>query len=841
MVAFPGMFTLSRTFQKILVCSLITCGGVGYTVNAVTVAPSEQVTAAIWAKARLMGETSEIPQMEGIVVFANHDPVQRRGRNGSDMNISGKKYNRGLYCHADSHLHVNLPAAGKRFIADIGVDTNGDTYNGKGSVKFIVKSGDKELYASDVIREGGAPIPLSIDLSGSKSFELIVDSCGEISCDQSDWANARVELEDGKIVWLDELPFTNPSAAAPCTDPFFSFNYDGKPSAELLKDWNLTRAQKSLDDNRVRHELVWTDPKTNLEIRCNAVEYKDYPTVEWTLYFKNKGTEKTPILSDIKSIDATFSGDSQQATVLHHNTGSPCRNDDYKLYNDPLNEATHLNSAGGRGTDGEFPYFNLEFSANSGAIVVVGWPGQWSADFTPVVADGGAKGVKVVAGQELTHFYLNPGEEIRTPLMVVQFWNRGYLNSQNVWRSWMLKHNVPHPYGQVAPLHWAACSSHQYAEMIKADTASQINYIQRYLNEGIKLDYWWMDAGWYVNEWGWPHTGTWEVDKKRFPNGLREITDYAHSKGVKAIVWFEPERVAQKTWLTDNHPEWLLVANEAGDRLLNLGNPEAWNWVVNHIDGILVNEGIDLYRQDYNIAPLAFWRKADTPDRQGITENKYVVGYLAYWDELLKRHPNMLIDSCSSGGRRNDLETMRRSVPLLRSDYIFEPVGNQGHTYGIASWIPLFGTGQRETDSYNRRSTMCPFMNTCYEMRPTDADYSANRQVMQEWTLMKPYYYGDYYPLTPYSLDATQWVAWQFNREDLQAGVVQAFRHSESIYDSIRVRLYGLDENARYLVKDVDGAFSKIVSGSELMQKGLRISSEEIPQAFIVTYKKVSE
>jgi len=52
-----------------------------------------------------------------------------------------------------------------------------------------------------------------------------------------------------------------------------------------------------------------------------------------------------------------------------------------------------------------------------------------------------------------------------------------------------------------------------------------------------------------------------------------------------------------------------------------------------------------------------------------MTENLYVQGYLAYWDGLLQQHPGMLIDSCASGGRRNDLETLRRAVPLLRSDY----------------------------------------------------------------------------------------------------------------------------------------------------------------------------
>ena len=83
----------------------------------------------------------------------------------------------------------------------------------------------------------------------------------------------------------------------------------------------------------------------------------------------------------------------------------------------------------------------------------------------------------------------------------------------------------------------------------------------------------------------------------------------------------------------------------------------------------------------------------DTEDRQGITEIKHVTGYLAYWDELRRRHPDMLIDSCASGGRRNDLETMRRAVPLWRSDYAFEPVGHQCMTYGISLWLPFHGTG----------------------------------------------------------------------------------------------------------------------------------------------------
>ena len=68
----------------------------------------------------------------------------------------------------------------------------------------------------------------------------------------------------------------------------------------------------------------------------------------------------------------------------------------------------------------------------------------------------------------------------------------------------------------------------------------------------------------------------------------------------------------------------------------------------------------------------------------------------------------MLIDSCASGGRRNDIETLRRAVPLLRSDCIFEPIAEQCHTYGISFWMPFNGTGFLTVDTYLIRSQMSP-------------------------------------------------------------------------------------------------------------------------------------
>ena len=64
--------------------------------------------------------------------------------------------------------------------------------------------------------------------------------------------------------------------------------------------------------------------------------------------------------------------------------------------------------------------------------------------------------MRIRAGQELTHFKLLPGEEVRTPLMVLQFWKGDRIRAQNVWRRWMLAHNLPRPGGKLPPPQFAA-------------------------------------------------------------------------------------------------------------------------------------------------------------------------------------------------------------------------------------------------------------------------------------------------------------------------------------------------------------------------------------------------
>ncbi|MBM4356262.1 MAG: hypothetical protein FJ109_21140, partial [Deltaproteobacteria bacterium] len=108
--------------------------------------------------------------------------------------------------------------------------------------------------------------------------------------------------------------------------------------------------------------------------------------------------------------------------TLHGNQGDFTTADSYQPYQLPLNANAVKQCAppamSGKSSDGPdgWPYYNLQMPGG-GVILAVGWPGQWSSRF----ARDAGQGLRVTAGQELTRLSLQPGEQIRTPLIAVLF------------------------------------------------------------------------------------------------------------------------------------------------------------------------------------------------------------------------------------------------------------------------------------------------------------------------------------------------------------------------------------------------------------------------------------
>ena len=786
----------------------------------------------------------------GLFVLKNYVTLQQNARFGKPFKIGRNNYYRGLFCHASSEIIVRLPSAGKTFNSMVGVNSDGP-----GTVIFAVKCDGKELYRSAVIKQSMGAEKAIADLNGAKEFSMIVEDANDgIGYDQAVWADASVLLENGQVVWLGDLPVIKGEENISFNQQLpFSFTYDGKSSADFLKSWELKKSTEQLDSNREQTTLTYTDSTTALQIKCIIVNYNDFPTTEWTVYFKNTGNSDTPIIENILALNTTMKRNVSSAPpswgefTLHYNRGEFASVESYQPLTQSLGPDYKLKLApfGGKATSVQMPFYNLSWNSE-GMICVVGWPGQWAAEF---LRDSTTQ-LSILAGQELTHLKLHPGEEIRTPLMVLQFWKGEWIRAQNIWRRWMIEHNIPRVNGKLPQSQLSAYSGRFYQEMQDATEQNQKEFLDRYLEVGLKPDYLWIDAGWYIDahEKGWPKTGTWQVDTNRFPNGLKALSDYAHSKGMKFLVWFEPERVHSDTWLAENHPEWIIGGGWNG--LLNLGNPQALSWITEHISSIITSEGIDLYRQDFNMDPLDIWRNNDGNDRQGITENKHITGYLAFWDELLRRHPGLRIDSCGGGGRRNDIETLRRAVPLWRTDRPHIATTQQCQKYGLSSWVPYHGTGNLASEApfYSRGKTpiepyvfwscSSPSQMCGVDVFVKDIDYPLLADLLKKWREVVPYYYGDYYPLTDYSTQSDACIAWQFNRPQIVDALVEVFFREDTNILGLRIKLRDLEPETKYNVNLYGNDENLVISGKELMENGLKVYTCTTPSAEIYVIKK---
>lgn len=626
-----------------------------------------------------------------------------------------------------------------------------------------------------------------------------------------------------------------------------SFMYDGKDSATLLPAWKVKRSEARSKAER-RHSLSLTDPATGLQLSCELTIFDDFPAVEWVAYFRNTGTEDTPIISDIQPLDVLFPAARELSCRLHHAKGSDCKIDDFAPLETTLPPTDQLRLAArlGRSSNGTLPFFNLEMG-ESGVIGAIGWTGGWAATFKR-----GEEGICVRAGMEETHLRLHPGEEIRTPRILLLFWEHDRLHGHNMLRRFILTHHTPHPNGELlqAPI----CN----AVWGENTAPQQIAKARWWKEKDLPLDCYWIDAGWhgdgpfkedstvFNSDW-WKHVGNWWPNKTTYPDGLKSIGDALKEIGYGFVLWLEPERVFKDTFFTREHPEWLL--GPIGDSyLFNLGLPEARQAITDLLSDLISEGGITCYRQDFNTDPAPFWNAADAPDRVGMSEIRHIEGLYAFWDELLERHPGLTIDNCSSGGRRIDLETVSRSIPLWRSDFQcwpnFDPIGMQGQTHGLAMWVPLSTGCCDRPDTYAFRSALGPGLvltTNIYERDPSPhfpVDWLRER--LCEQVDLRKYFYGDFYPLLSFSLAEDSWAAWQFHRPDLDEGMILALRRPKSPFVKIVVAPHAIDPDVDYEFHWVDQDEFQLGEG-KAFASGIGIEITDKPGTMLVRYRRFAQ
>ncbi len=812
-----------------------------YLQDAVMAGPQELQDMQDWVQTAFTGETGTKESLPALELIRQDHNELRFGIScmKTPIIIGSQKFPHGLGTHANSEIRVHFPAGASRFQAWVGIDNNYDTGGVRGSVIFSVEMDGREAVRTGVLKGGDEPAEISLDIpQGVTQLTLKVDTTADGPAhDQSDWADAKLILENGNIIWLDEL--AGPSFSLTAEVPF-SFRYDGKSSAELLPNWKQD-VRTAKNKNYTERTITWLDPDSKLCVKAVAKSFANYPAVDWVIYFENQGDKNTRIIENIEALDLKIKTSKDQAIDLVKNTGDtlgPLSFNNIPVAIKAGQDLYRMTSHGGRPSSESFPFFRFS-SEKENILCGIGWTGQWE-----VTAGRQQNSTQITAGQQITHLLLMPGEIIRTPRILLLS-SRGDIDiAHNRFRRLMLFHYVPQQEGKPVQAPIVMQTFDRYVSRPGWATEEGQLLAVKYASEA-GFCAWWLDAAWFPG--GFPNgVGCeWYARPDDFPRGLKPVSDACHQAGMDFVLWFEPERVAGGTEIAKKYPQYVHGGENGG--LFKLDDPQARRYLTDLLLKRIAEYGVDVYRNDFNIDPLNFWNQNDTPDRQGMTEIRYVEGLYAMWDELLAKNPGMLIDNCASGGRRIDLEMTMRSLPLWPSDtncWAGNHQWSQNLTLGLSQYIPLYITCAWEPDIYVMRSCMKVGIVCQWAYLDKDFPWDQARKNLAEAKSCQKYWYGDFYPLTLAVDGAVDWCVYQNHRPDLNAGLVSAFRQTNCRYTGMAIPLKGLNAKSNYRITLVQEDFTrqqKTASGQELLDTGIEIYLPAKGSSALVLYEEIEQ
>ena len=634
----------------------------------------------------------------------------------------------------------------------------------------------------------------------------------------------------------------------------FSFVYGGRPSSELIGKWNRSVQERTCDDTKTQRAVILDDPDTGLQVRIVLTVYTDTPAVDWTLYFTNKGTKETPLLEQVNAIDTrVHSGQLEKPAVLSRLRP---HTENWVPFDQPVPPGKRIDFAplNGRSSDGASGFFNLSWTGG-GVVTAIGWTGQWR-----VSVEQAASGLRVTGGMQDMRLKLRPGETIRSPRIMQVYWFgddpwRGY----NMFRRAMFAHVMPRTDGQVVvpPMAHLSTAFYERDKGTEADVLSHLTSLR-----GLGFEYFWLDA--YYGKDDFPTVGNYVFplsrgfNQKRFPRGIKPIGDAVRREGMKFLMWFEPERICAGTLMAREHPDWVVLPKDgkggmfnAGWGMLNLGAPEARDFLTRYLNASIKEYGIGCLRFDNAVYSRELWELMDKaqPDRRGMAEIRYVEGLYRMWDDLLAANPSLMIDNCASGGGRIDLETCARSIPLWRTDATIEPLNkkdfnqaalqNQAMTAGLSRYVPFSASGQMGADPYHFRSGLNAGVSFCEDCRPANYPRDLLKQAIAEATRIRKHYFGDFYVLSPVSTSSKDWCVLQYHRPQEHDGMVLAFRRHESPNANFPAQLREIDPAVDYeitLAYTYQRSAPTRIKGVDL--RALKLHAEQRPGSVLIEYRK---
>ena len=407
---------------------------------------------------------------------------------------------------------------------------------------------------------------------------------------------------------------------------------------------------------------------------------------------------------------------------------------------------------------------------------------------------------------------LAPGEEFETPEAVMTFSASGINGVSGHFHDFVNEHIVRGDWkGKERPV----ILNNWEADFFVFTEKSLLRLAKRAKKTGAELFV--LDDGWFgernSDEKG---LGDYSVNRKKLPGGLHRLSERIERMGMKFGLWFEPEMVNPDSDLFRAHPEYAVSvpgrqpAFGRNQLVLDLCNKEVRDYIVRSVRGILDGAHISYVKWDMN-RHISDMYSPVLPD-QGMFSHRYILGLYEVLGRIFGDRPDILVETCSSGGNRFDLGMLCYSQQIWTSDDT-DPIERLSIQGGISHLYPLSTISAHVSGAPHQQTLRATPLSTrfhtaafgClgYELDLKYLSRPERREVQEQIAYYKAhratFQYGRFYRLPAIKSNKVHWEVLSKDGSEGIAGFFQTQAEAAEAGDILPLR--GLDPDQKYTIR----------------------------------------
>lgn len=404
------------------------------------------------------------------------------------------------------------------------------------------------------------------------------------------------------------------------------------------------------------------------------------------------------------------------------------------------------------------------------------------------------------------------GERFESPEAIMTFSDQGYNGMSGHFHDFINGHIVRGDWkGRERPV----LLNNWEAHFFSFNQSKLMRLAKRAKRLGVELFV--LDDGWFgQRNSDNAGLGDYTVNRKKLPGGLAEFAQKINRLGMKFGLWFEPEMVNPDSDLFRAHPEYAVripgrePSQGRNQLVLDLCNPKVRDYIVESVRGILTQADISYVKWDMNRHMSDMY--SPSLSNQGEFFHRYMIGLYDILNRVFKDQPQILLESCSSGGNRFDLGMLCYSPQIWASDDT-DPIERLEIQKGLSYLYPLSTMGAHVSSAPHQQTLRPTALSTrfnvasfgClgYELDLKYLSHMEKREIREQISFYKDHrktmQFGRFYRLDPQKANKQHWQTVAKDGQESVAGFFQTQSAAGEGFDYLP--LTGLDANSKYTVR----------------------------------------